>query len=135
MYRGQHINGSEHYPYRRQPGTFINENFPSHQAHINQQLYPSQQQFQQGTPFEYFTKPEQPNHWPMAIGQDNPNFYPSQYPINNQDQSPGFLTQFQDENGQMNFDKVLSTVSQLANTFQQVTPVIQQVSAMIKTFR
>lgn len=135
MYRGQQRYGPEPYHHPRQTGDYYNDNYAPHHTHVNQQVYPNQQQFQQGTPFDYFSKPEQPNQWPITHEQDHPYFYPPPQSFSNQSQSPGFLTQFQDENGQMNFEKVLSTVNQLANTFQQVTPVIQQVSAMIKTFR
>lgn len=155
MYRRQHIYGPEDY-YNRQMEQHSHDYHPPHFTQSNQDMYPEQHGFQRETPFEYFMKPEQPTDWPISMQQDNMNAYqqhypmnnqyqplqyqmnhqnPPQYSMNNQSQPPGFLTQFQDGNGQMNLDKVLSTVSQLANTFQQVTPVIQQMGAMIKTFR
>lgn len=132
------------YPYTQQQPRQASNN---HYMFTNQE--PMQQTMQQETPFEYFTKPLQPTEWPMYSEQENMNYYPPpyseqyqhlnqnqfQYQNQNQNSTPSFLTQFKDENGQMNFDKVISTVGQLANTFQQVTPVIQQVSAMVKTFR
>jgi len=45
------------------------------------------------------------------------------------------LQQFVDENGQMDINKMLRTVGQLADTVQQVTPVIRELNDVIKTFR
>src|SRR5690625_3200336 len=83
------------------------------------------------TPFEQYAKPPQPNNW-----------YVSRHPY---DQSGGqgstndkpatFVKPFQTETGQFDFNKMLSTVGQLADTVQQVSPFIKQVGSMIKTFR
>lgn len=45
------------------------------------------------------------------------------------------LNQFQDESGQIDINKTLATVGQLANTVQQVTPVIKQFGSIIRYFR
>lgn len=108
------------------------------------------------TPFEQFSKPAQPMNWPIAsqpkqshdgyethqahlghplheeyqIHQTNP-----QMPLPNQPQPPGLLSQFQDSNGQIDFNKMFSTVGQLANTVQQVSPVIKQFGSFMKNLR
>ncbi len=84
------------------------------------------------TPFEQYAKPEQPMNWYMPQNQFDNQFY-QEPPQQNQQSS--FVNPFQAENGQLDFNKIMSTVSQLANTVQQVSPVIKQVGAMIKTFR
>lgn len=84
------------------------------------------------TPFEYFAKPAQPEDWSYNMQQPNPSNYSSQQmnaPPNN------VMGYFQNENGQMDFDKMLSTVGQIANTYHQVSPIVKQVGALIKTFR
>src|SRR5699024_9372492 len=81
------------------------------------------------TPFEYYAKPTQPDNWHQFM--NNYNYY-GQADSNVQN---NFMTQFQDANGQVDFQKVLSTVNQLANTVQQVSPIIQQVNSVIKSFR
>lgn len=84
------------------------------------------------TPFEYFEKPRQPTHWPNEMQQ-------YQYPEYNQPIQPfnqsNILAQFKDQNGQVDINKTLSTVGQFANTVQQVTPVIKQISDLLKSFR
>lgn len=54
-------------------------------------------------------------------------------PISNR--PPSLWTQFQNESGQIDVNKMLSTVGQLANTVQQVTPVVKQLGDFIKGFR
>jgi|GEM_PF-1315482 len=113
-------------PYRRVPNPYEQESPPYQAFQQNGHIQgPHQQQVHQPlTPFEYYSKPVQPPIWPN-YGQHH---IPGQA-------SPSFLTQYQDENGQMDVEKVLSTVGQFANTVQQISPVIQQVSSLIKTFR
>lgn len=49
---------------------------------------------------------------------------------------PGnLLTQFQNAEGQLDVDKMLNTVGQLANTYHQVAPIVKQFSSFMKTFR
>lgn len=52
-----------------------------------------------------------------------------------QEQPNGILSQFQNTNGQIDVDKMLTTVGQLANTYHQVAPIIKQFSSFMKTFR
>lgn len=81
------------------------------------------------TPFEQFKKPDQPVNW-QSVTQTNPNYYST-----NQNSQTNFMYYFYDENGQIDIDKMLSTVGQVANTVQQVSPVIKQVSSLIKAFK
>lgn len=108
-----------YYPYDQQ------QQIPYHSPYPNEPVPPP-------TPFAQFAKPAQPQNWP-AFMQQNPNFFPQQQEA--QQPSNNLIAYFQDQNGQVDFGKMLSTVSQVANTFQQVTPVIQQISSMIKSFR
>lgn len=82
-------------------------------------------------PFQQLAKPNQPTQWPQFMplqGQQQSLFFPQQ-------PRPSFMSQFQGENGQLDINKMLSTVGHLANTVQQVTPVIQQVSSLMKSFK
>ena len=45
------------------------------------------------------------------------------------------LTQFQNSEGQLDVDKMINTVGQIANTYHQVAPIVKQFSSFIKTFR
>lgn len=45
------------------------------------------------------------------------------------------MQQFLDENGNVDIQKMLQTVGQLADTVQQVTPVIRQLNDLIRSFR
>lgn len=113
-------------PYHRAPNPYEQQYTPYQTFQKNWHPEgPYQHQVKQPlTPFEYYSKPIQPPIWPND-GQQN---MPSQ-------PSPSFLAQYQDANGQMDVEKVLSTVGQFANTVQQISPVIQQVGSLIKTFR
>ncbi|HLR67323.1 YppG family protein [Virgibacillus alimentarius] len=82
----------------------------------------------QKTPFEHFAKPHQPINW-----------YQNQHQFdagpNNMGTANSLIAYFQDENGQVDFDKMFSTVGQLANTVQQVSPLIKQFGSLIKSFK
>ncbi|WP_368654014.1 YppG family protein [Ornithinibacillus sp. 4-3] len=73
-------------------------------------------------------QPPIPGQWnaPTQAAYNQPNHSP---PSNS---SPSFMSQFQQASGQIDFNKMLSTVGQLANTVQQVAPMIQQFSALFK---
>lgn len=109
--------GPPYYHYSNSHQAF-HPNISSHQMNSNQ------------TPFEYFTKPMQPMNWPN--NQQNPNAFSTPESFT---QQPGILAQFQNENGQVDLNKMISTVGQLANTVQQVTPVVKQINDLFKTFR
>ncbi|HLR14399.1 MAG TPA: YppG family protein [Bacillota bacterium] len=79
------------------------------------------------SPYEMYAKPPQPEGW---SGQLNDGYF--QMP---EKKSNSIMAHFYDENGQMDLQKMLSTVNQLANTFQQVTPVIQQLGSLVRFIR
>lgn len=108
------------YPYTQYP------NNPYIQQHGLQQ----QPQLKQ-TPYEQFAKPQQPLNWAPMEQATSANFNPEQ----NASPGSGFKAYFQDEDGQVDFDKMLSTVGQLASTYHQVSPIIKQFGAIIKIFK
>lgn len=55
--------------------------------------------------------------------------------IEEADNSGAFSYQFLNEHGQVDVNKMLSTVGQLAQTVQQVSPVIKQVNDIVQSFR
>lgn len=101
------------------------------------------------SPYEQFSKPEQPVQWPEAFyppqsesylqqpsqssPQPNiqgpaPQFSEQQTPPQPQNQNPN-------EGQQIDFNHLMSTVSQLAETVQLIPSTIKQVSDVIKIFR
>ncbi|MGP4066872.1 YppG family protein [Oceanobacillus sp. M65] len=87
-------------------------------------------QFQ--TPYEFFSKPQQPANWPEYM---QPN-----YSVNTQ--QPSSVETGNNINGfsqkgetQLDLDKVLSTVGQIANTYHQVSPIVKQFGSVMKLFR
>ncbi|MEN2769223.1 YppG family protein [Ornithinibacillus xuwenensis] len=111
-------------PYNQQP---MQQQFYSTPQAPYQAMYPYQQP---QTPFEQFAKPQQPADW-YNTNQQNQTYNQQAYG----NPSQGAMSQFQDENGQLNLDKVLTTVSQFANTYHQVSPIIKQFGSFMKTFR
>lgn len=83
------------------------------------------------TPYQYYAKPQQPANW-QNFAQPNFNGFAT---TNQQQPSSGVLSYFQDENGQMDFDKMMSTVGQVANTVQQISPMVKQFSSIMKSFK
>ncbi|MGM8212465.1 YppG family protein [Virgibacillus sp. W0430] len=86
------------------------------------------------TPFDYYAKPKQPAQWPE---QFNPSagyssYQKEQASINRPN---GFTNPFQNESGQLDVNKVMATVSQFANTVQQISPVIKQFNDLMKSFK
>jgi hypothetical protein len=110
------------------PQTNFHNNIYSQQPF--QQNYPINSPKIQQTPYDYFQKPQQPLNWANQAAT-NPNF--AQSP--NGGPASNFKSYFQDEKGQVNLDKMLSTVGQIANTYHQVSPIIQQFGSIIKNFR
>jgi hypothetical protein len=88
-----------------------------------------QQSFGASTPYEYFQKP------PIPMG----NFQQQQggqqgNPMINKGVNP-LMQHFKNPNGQMDFDKVFSTVSQMVNTYHQVSPLVKQIGTFVKGFK
>ncbi len=84
------------------------------------------------SPYEQFAKPKQPQDWYAA--NQNQEIQGDYYQAGG-GPSPGVPSQFQNQNGQFNLDKMLTTVSQVASTYHQVSPIIKQFGAFMKTFR
>lgn len=84
----------------------------------------------QQTAYEQFAKPQQPMFWDNSM-QSNSNLNPQ----SNMNPPNGIINYFQDEEGHMDFDKMLSTVGQIASTYHQVSPIVKQVGSLIKIFR
>lgn len=122
--------------YRQHP--YQNQYHPYAQPPFQPPFYTAQQHYQiplsqqPQSPFEQFAKPKQPHDWYSQTQnqQEQGNYQQSygSYPA-------GLMSQFQDQNGQLNLDKLLSTVSQIANTYHQVSPIIKQFGTFMKTFR
>ncbi|RCW73041.1 YppG family protein [Saliterribacillus persicus] len=62
------------------------------------------------------------------------NPYHQSYPQSMQQKQAvsNFITVFQDENGQIDIDKVLDTIGQLNATYQQISPVVKSFGNIIK---
>ncbi|WP_337017121.1 YppG family protein [Oceanobacillus massiliensis] len=86
----------------------------------------------QQTPYELFAKPELPIQWANETMNNPAQATPES---NTTAAGPGPAAYFQNGNGQLDFDKVISTVGQLASTYHQVSPIVKQFSSLIKTFR
>lgn len=116
-------NSSMYYQFPPQPPYLYNQHPMPQQLNVPQQPSFSQQQshFMSG-PMHYM--PQQ-------------SFQPqgSMHQIPNQPISANIMQQFQDDEGQIDINKMLSTVGQLANTVQQVSPVIKQVGSLVNSFR
>ncbi|MGY0693668.1 YppG family protein [Virgibacillus sp. FSP13] len=101
---------------------------PYYQTWQNQQMQQPNPAFFQ-SPFDQFAKPKQPNNWHAVMeSQTSNNPYPPP-------KSNGLFTYFQDKNGQVDLDKMFSTVGQFANTVQQISPVVKQVGSIMKNMK
>ncbi|MEN2466940.1 YppG family protein [Ornithinibacillus sp. JPR2-1] len=107
--------------YHHQPTQQPFHSIPYQQHYIN--LY---EQYQ--SPFEQFAKPKQPQDWYANLDQSQGTNQQAQ-------QQNATTTPFQNQGGQVNLDKVLTTVSQIANTYHQVSPILKQFGDFMKTFR
>ncbi|WP_186576312.1 YppG family protein [Aquibacillus kalidii] len=95
----------------------------------NQKFQPNSPQFQQtSTPFQQLAKPQQPVNWYQPSQQGPPN-------QNWKQQPKGIMSYFQDKNGQMDIDKMLGTVGQMANTYHQVSPILKGLGSFVKRFK
>ncbi|MBM7571089.1 YppG family protein [Aquibacillus albus] len=88
------------------------------------------------TPYQQFAKPQQPQppnpqqwngyHQQAQWGAGGPVGAPGQ-PI-----PKGLISYFHDDNGQLDLDKMLSTFGQMANTYQQVSPIVKGIGSFLK---
>lgn len=75
-------------------------------------------------PYVQFAKPPQPNQW-------NPYYsLQQQFPQYGQNPQKGLAQYFQDKNGQLDLDKMLSTMGQVANTANQFSPLVKSLSSL-----
>ncbi len=119
----QTLGGHYYYDANHNP---ISSNPNTQQANAHTQ--PSIQANQQPvSPYQMYAKPPQPEGW---AGQMDEGYFQEQAKKPN-----AIMQHFYDENGQMDIQKMLSTVNQLAGTFQQVTPVIQQIGSLVRLIR
>ncbi|MBP1971445.1 hypothetical protein J2Z83_003584 [Virgibacillus natechei] len=131
-----------HYqPVRRDYPYYVNYSNPtpnpSQQLHEHP-FHSSNGQALYQTPYEQFAKPKQPSFSPNHI-PINPTPY---QPLNPSHSNPTTTEEqtdpnmyAQDTKEQVDFDKMLTTVGQLANTYHQVSPIVKQFGTIIKGFR
>ncbi|TMN22555.1 YppG family protein [Lentibacillus cibarius] len=76
------------------------------------------------TPFELYAKPKQPMPQdPYAMNHYTSGSMPTQ---------GNLLQYFKDDNGELDYGKMLSTAQQAAKTAQQLSPVVKEVHSIIK---
>ncbi|MFD1019312.1 YppG family protein [Thalassobacillus hwangdonensis] len=140
------------YPFDYRPEMPFNQNFPPFEQ-MQQPFFPQQPQQWEGmewgmnpqvgndfntqqappnppsTPFEIYAKPpyEPPQDAFGGYGQ-NQQFYGGA-------PKPGMLSMFQDKNGQLDMEKMMSTVGQMANTVNQLSPLMKGIGGLFKGFR
>lgn len=85
---------------------------------------------QQVTPYEYFKKPPLAPYWHAYAQPTN-----IQQPKQQAQLTKGLATYFQDKNGQMDINKMMSTVGQMASTVQQVSPIVKSLGSFLKILR
>lgn len=127
---------SDQQTWQNTPESHAYTNYPPYQGPI----HPTPEGFQPhpfyGTP-SLQQMPNNPTSHPYGESLDG--YGPEPYATQFQAQPTGghlqgIMAQFQDENGQVDVNKMMTTVSQFAQTIQQVTPVVKQVSDLIKAF-
>ena len=77
------------------------------------------------TPYEVYAKPPQPLDILSGSSFTGQTNSPAQ----------GILGVFTDANGQVDFDKAMTTINQLASTYHQLSPIVKEFSAILKAFR
>ncbi|ENH96383.1 hypothetical protein J416_11085 [Gracilibacillus halophilus YIM-C55.5] len=93
--------------------------------------FPYQQQYpmapnQPMTPYQYFQKPVMPPPYQEMSNQFPPTSGKPKHSV---------MGMFQNQNGELDVDKVFQTVNQMANTYHQVNPIIKNVGSWIKKFQ
>ncbi|QDP39141.1 YppG family protein [Radiobacillus deserti] len=77
------------------------------------------------TPYQFYQKPPQPNNWG--------NYFQQQPQQGQYGKPPNPIMQyFQDENGQLDVDKMFSTFGQISSTVKQVSPIVKEFGSMFK---
>ncbi|MFP7494999.1 YppG family protein [Terribacillus saccharophilus] len=85
---------------------------------------------QQVTPYEYFKKPTLAPYW-HNFAQPT-NVYQPKQPAQ---LTKGLASYFQDKDGQMDINKMMSTVGQMASTVQQVSPIVKSLGSFLKILK
>lgn len=83
----------------------------------------------------YMPNPYYMNEAVYGPGPESTNYFPESNESEQGMAANRVMQQFLDENGQMDFQKMLSTVGQFADTVQQVSPVIKQLNDLVRSFR
>lgn len=113
----------ENQQYQHTPDQNFQQNYQGQGPYYSQNFQGPQQQFQ--NPYEQFIKPPHPQMWNGNYGVG---------PMNGMNKKP-WVAYFQDENGQMDFDKMFSTVGQMASTVQQISPLVKGIGSIFKGFK
>lgn len=105
------------------PNTYLNSNYPNAYMHFGMSHFPTSQQHMQlgSMPHNPMNMTMQP---PLLPGQ----LY-SQKPI--QPPMHSLVSYFHDKDGNLDLNKMLSTVGQLSNTVKQVSPLFKQFGALL----
>ncbi|WP_407271768.1 YppG family protein [Radiobacillus sp. PE A8.2] len=119
-------------PYHQNPNQYAPQNFqqqPFQQPFYSEQASQAQPTQVGATPYDHFAKPQQPAQW-------NNYFQPNGQQSMGWNQKPnGIMNYFQDKEGQLDVDKMLGTVGQMANTVQQVSPLLKGLGSFMKGFK
>lgn len=116
--------------YYRYPASAYNQQSPYIHHPSPYAAYPQYVPPAQLTPYELFAKPVQPANWMGPAPGNHPNNPNSHGPG-----PSGIMGQFTDKNGQMDFDKMISVVGQIAGTYHQVSPIVKQLGSLMKLVR
>lgn len=111
---------------------------PSYQ--YQQSIHPNAYPAQQNTSQQHYPPPYSNMNYMQGpqYMQNMPNHQSSwQHPYPGMEPqkksfSKGVMGYFQDENGQFDFDKALSTAGQVGNTYQQFSPLIKGIGSFFK---
>jgi hypothetical protein len=82
------------------------------------------------TPYDYFKKPPLAPYW-HAYAQPTNVYQPKQQA----QLTKGLASYFQDKNGQMDINKMMSTVGQMATTVQQVSPIVKSLGSFLNILK
>jgi len=106
--------------YEQMPPPFRHPNehpyYSEYMQQNNMNMQPVPNPTKRQTPYDYFRKPEQPEH---LFGSMNSK--PSSPPT-----SPGIMTYFQNDNGEFDLDKVFAVTGQMSNMMQRTAPLIMR---------
>jgi hypothetical protein len=109
---------------------YRNSGFSNYQNPYQQGMHPYQPPTYTSpmpmTPFQYYQKPMVPNPYD-GFETPSPSFF-------GKPNNP-MLQYFQNKNGEMDLDKVFNTVNQVANTYQQVSPLFKNFGNILKSFQ